>query len=69
MKITFSQLYVYVGREPLTIKEVTVSVSFFHCDFSFVHYTQRNRFVKIVFVTISLFAQQANVVQRDVQEG
>ena len=29
-KITFSQLFVYIDREPLTIKYVTVSVSFFH---------------------------------------
>ena len=30
MKIALSQLYVYVGREPLAIKYVTVSVSSFH---------------------------------------
>ena len=30
LKIAFSQLYVYIGRESLAIKYVTVSVSSFH---------------------------------------
>ena len=54
IKIIFSQLYVYIEREPLKLKLVAVSVSFFHFA-PFRSYVTRNATDLFVWVPVTIF--------------
>ena len=57
IKLTFSQPYLYIGRESVAIKYVTVSVRSFHCTpfCSYIRYTQQFRLTKCLLAASTLF--------------